>query len=261
VALLRVMEAEMARLRAQYAPNHQFGVAASSSQNQSPFATTQQVLHGANAQSISNGHENLPQGLVLPEGWTLMPLHRQEGATTSTVPVATPATGSRHNAPEPSGEQSTALQGQSSDALGTTAEVTQQSSTSPAPLAVDSTTGPTDERGSPLFVATAPVAGAPASSLQSENQAPTQPQPQPQHTNSDATVSQPTPERVPWSSSSWGFDDQTTEDSAKATETSASATSPEQQPEAEAQGSNEEAYAGKGKGRAVEVEDAPDQDA
>lgn len=263
VALLRVMEAEMARLRAQYAPNQQFGGAASSSQYQSPFVTTQQVLHGANAQSLGNGHENLPQGMVLPEGWTLMPLHRQEGAAASTVPLGPPAVGLRHNAPQQSGEQSAAPQGQSSDGLGATAEATQQSSASPAPLAVDSTTGPTDERGSPLFVATAPVAGAPVSSLQSENQTPSQPQPQQQPTDIDATVSQPTPERAPWSSSSWGFEDQATEDSAKATETSTSATNPGQEPEAEVQGSDEEAYAGKGKGkgRAVEVEDAPDQDA
>jgi E3 ubiquitin-protein ligase synoviolin len=268
VALLRVMEAEMARLRAQYTPNQQLGGAGITSQYQSPFPTTQEVLHGANGQSLSNEHENLPQGLVLPEGWTLMPLQRQEGAATSTVPASATAAGSRHTMPETSGEQSTPSQGQSSDAQSTAAEATEQSRASrapeqttqaSAPLTADSTAGPTDEGGSPLFVPTAPAADVPASSLPSESQAPSQSQPQ--QSKSDATVSQPTPAPVPWSSGSWGFNNPATEEAAKTTETSGSETNAEQQSGAEAQDSNNEAYAGKGKGRAVEVEDAPDQDA
>lgn len=275
VALLRVMEAEMARLRAQYAPNQQLGAAG---QYQSPFPTTQEVLHGANAQSLSNGHENLPQGMVLPEGWTLMPLHRQEGAAASTVPASATAAGSRQNVPETGGEQSAPPQGQSSDAESTTPMATEQSrgprapeqtTQDPAPLAANSTTGPTDDRGSPLFVPTALVAEALASSLASETPAPSQPQPQPepQQPDSGTPVSQPTPAPVPWSSGSWGFDNPATGETVEAAETptSSSETTTEQKPEAEAeaeaQHSRNEAYAGKGKGRAVEVEDASDQDA
>jgi E3 ubiquitin-protein ligase synoviolin len=275
VALLRVMEAEMARLRAQYAPNQQLGAVG---QYQSPFPTTQEVLHGANAQSLSNGHENLPQGMVLPEGWTLMPLHRQEGARSVTAPASASTVDSRQNVPETGSEQSVPSQGQSSETQSTTPMATEQSreprapehtTQATAPLAANSTTGPTDERGSPLFVPTAPVADVPASSLSSETQAPSQPQPQPeqQQPDSEPTVSQPTPAPIPWSSGSWGFDHPATEDTAKAVETTASSSEPttEQKPEAEAeaeaQDPNNEAYAGKGKGRAVEVEDAPDQDA
>ena len=280
VALLRVMEVEMARLRAQYQPSQHFGSAGVGSQYQSPFTATQEVLHGANAQLMSSGHENLPQGLLLPEGWTLMPLHRQEGATASTVPTATPTTGLRHHVPETTGEQSAPEQAQSRDTLGTTAVATEQSRASlapdqntqtTAPLATTSTTGPTDERGSPLFVPAAPVADAPVSSLFSDGQAPSQPQPQPQQQeprSSDATVTQPTPAQVPWSSGSWGFDNDqaTTGETTKATETTSSETNDiEQQPgaeaEAEVRDSTNENYEGKGKGRAVEVEDAPDQDA
>jgi E3 ubiquitin-protein ligase synoviolin len=276
VALLRVMEAEMARLRAQYAPNQQFGGAG---QYHSPFPTTQEVLHGANAQSLSNGHENLPQGMVLPEGWTLMPLHRQEGARSVTAPASASTVDSRHNVPETGGEQPAPPQVQSSETQSTTPMATEQSRASRAPeqtsvpLAANSTTGPTDERGSPLFVPAAPaapVADVPASSLAPETQAPSQPQPQPEQerTDSEPTVSHPTPAPIPWSSGSWGFDNPAPEETAKAAETTVSSetTTEQQQPEAEAEAeaqnsNNEAAYAGKGKGRAVEVEDAPDQDA
>jgi E3 ubiquitin-protein ligase synoviolin len=274
VALLRVMEAEMARLRAQYTPSQQPGGVGLGSQYQSPFPTTQEVLHGANAQSLSNGNENLPQGLVLPEGWTLMPLHRQDGATASTAPASTSAAGSRRDVPETSGEQSAPAQSQSSESQITTAETAEQgraphppaqTTQASAPLAADSTTGPTDETGSPLFVPTAPVADAPTSPLPTQNQAPSQAQQQVEQTQpeSEATLSQPTPAPVPWSSGSWGFDNNpATEEAPKATQaTTSSETNTEPQPETEAPDSTNEAYAGKGKGRAVEVEDAPDQDA
>jgi E3 ubiquitin-protein ligase synoviolin len=275
VALLRVMEAEMARLRAQYAPTQQLGGAGVGSQYQSSFPTTQEVLHGANAQSLSNGNENLPQGLVLPEGWTLMPLHRQEGAAaTSTVPTAALATTSQRNVPDISGGQSAPPHGQSSEAQIITAEATEQERAPRGPeqttqaSAADSAAGPTDERGSPLFVPTAPVADAPAaSSLSSETLAPSHapsPQSEPQQPNNEAPVSQPTPAPVPWSSGSWGFDNPATAETTTEAATDATSSEPsrEPQPDAEAQDSNSnEVYAGKGKGRAVEVEDAPDQDA
>jgi E3 ubiquitin-protein ligase synoviolin len=275
VALLRVMEAEMARLRAQYAPTQQLGGAGVGSQYQSSFPTTQEVLHGANAQSLSNGNENLPQGLVLPEGWTLMPLHRQEGAAaTSTVPTAALATTSQRNVPDISGGQSAPPHGQSSEAQIITAEATEQERAPRGPeqttqaSAADSAAGPTDERGSPLFVPTAPVADAPAaSSLSSETLAPSHapsPQSEPQQPNNEAPVSQPTPAPVSWSSGSWGFDNPATAETTTEAATDATSSEPsrEPQPDAEAQDSNSnEVYAGKGKGRAVEVEDAPDQDA
>jgi hypothetical protein len=48
---------------------------------------------------MSNGHPNLPQGMVLPEGWTLMPLNRQEGTAPAAIPTAVNA---QPNAPEAS---------------------------------------------------------------------------------------------------------------------------------------------------------------
>lgn len=257
VALLRVMEAEMARLRAQHVPAQQPAFVANAIQHQAPFASSQEVLRGAADRVMSNGHANLPQGMVLPEGWTLMPLQRQEAMATSSIPTATT---SQPSAPEPS----TAATPASQNVQQRSTEVPEPQQTAQAsPLPpVDPTTGPTDERGSPLFVPTAPVESAPVAPAQPEIQSPTPTRTQ----QPDITTTSPpaAPANAPWNSGSWGFGEQTTTEPPQPTTEATAEQQSQSQSEAregsEAQ-DNAEAYAGKGKGKAVEVEDASDQDA
>ncbi|KXL42981.1 hypothetical protein M433DRAFT_59021 [Acidomyces richmondensis BFW] len=48
--------------------------------HQQPFPTPQapDILHGSANNQLSHGMDGLPQGLVLPEGWTLVPLQRMD---------------------------------------------------------------------------------------------------------------------------------------------------------------------------------------
>jgi E3 ubiquitin-protein ligase synoviolin len=245
VALLRVMEAEMARLRSQYVPAQQPAAASNTMHHQAPFAPNQELLRGAADRVMTNGQANLPQGMVLPEGWTLMPLQRQEGTATTPVPTATT---SQPSAPEPS---SSAVPAPSSVEQRSNDTSEPQQTTQASSLPADATTGPTDDRGSPLFVPTAPAEPAPVEPAQPEIQSPTPTRTQQPDTT--ATSQSAAPANTPWNSGSWGFSDRTTGDQARPT-TEADA---EQQPQPE----TEEGYSGKGKGKAVEVEDASDQDA
>jgi E3 ubiquitin-protein ligase synoviolin len=185
--------------------------------------------------------------MVLPEGWTLMPLQRQEGtAPTSTQPAAT----SQTTAPEPN-TSATPARPDVEQRLNGTSEP-QQTTQAPLTASAESTTGPTDERGSPLFVPTAPAPITPAASAQPEIQSPTPTRTQ--HPDTTATSPSAAPANAPWNSGSWSFGDQTaSSESAQPT----AVASGEERPQAE----NAEGYAGKGKGKAVEVEDASDQDA
>jgi E3 ubiquitin-protein ligase synoviolin len=247
VALLRVMEAEMARLRAQYVPAQQPAAAGFGTQHQAPFAPSQELLRGAADRVMSNGHANLPQGMVLPEGWTLMPLQRQEGTVTTSIPTAT---SSQPAAPEPSTSATPARPDVEQRPNGTPEP--QQATQAPATAPAESVSGPTDERGSPLFVPTAPAQITPAAPAQPEIQSPTPTRTQ--HPDTTATSQSAAPANAPWNSGSWSFGDQP-------------ASSEPAQPTAEANGEerpqpeNAEGYAGKGKGKAVEVEDASDPEA
>lgn len=99
--LLRAMQGELSRLRSQQAnesqdhpplhnvPNINSGVAGSTTliQQQNPHSTSfypalessisEQQVHQAqdSSSTIGPGDANLPQGMVLPEGWLLLPLH------------------------------------------------------------------------------------------------------------------------------------------------------------------------------------------
>lgn len=246
VALLRVMEAEMARLRAQYQQPAGAGIGI---QHQAPFAPSQELLRGAADRVMTSGHANLPQGMVLPEGWTLMPLQRQEGTTTTSIPTATT---SQPTAPEPSTSATPARPDAEQRPNGILEP--QQATQAPATAPAESTTGPTDERGSPLFVPTALAQTTPAVPAQPEIQSPTPTRTQ--HPDTTATSPSAAPANAPWNSGSWGFGDQAASEPAHPT-TEAQAEAEEQQTQPE----TAEGYAGKGKGKAVEVEDAPDQDA
>ncbi|KAM0710026.1 hypothetical protein Q7P35_002388 [Cladosporium inversicolor] len=243
VALLRVMEAEMARLRAQYQQPAGAGIGI---QHQTPFAPSQELLRGAADRVMTSGHANLPQGMLLPEGWTLMPLQRQEGAATTSVPTAT---SSQPTAPEPSTSATPARPDVEQRPNGTL-ELQQTTQADPN-VPAESTAGPTDERGSPLFVPTAPARTTPVAPAQPEIQSPTPTRTQ--HPDTTGTIPSAVPANAPWNSGSWGFGDQSASEPAQpAVETDA---------EEQTQPETAEGYAGKGKGKAVEVEDAPDQDA
>jgi E3 ubiquitin-protein ligase synoviolin len=242
VALLRVMEAEMARLRAQHMAAQQVAGVSGGFHNQPHFAPSQEVLHGAPSRAMSNGHPNLPQGMILPEGWTLMPLNRQEGTAPASIPTAVNA---QPNAPDASTVE-TPAHAQSSNVPPTAPEATALPST-------ELSAGPTDERGSPLFVPTLPAANQPT---QPEIQSPTPTRTQ----NPENTTPSAEPTNTPWTSGSWGFNEQIPAEPAQPNNGSATETTAQQQPQPEKEESGE-AYAGKGKGKAVEVEDASDQDA
>ncbi|EMD00116.1 hypothetical protein BAUCODRAFT_63040 [Baudoinia panamericana UAMH 10762] len=104
LATLRLMEAELARLRAQHLPTHQAVGTGNAAQRQvqqgiinpgwmpglgGQFAWHPQfapqmpqqhdILQGSAGQGLGRGDSNLPQGLILPEGWTIMPLRRADG--------------------------------------------------------------------------------------------------------------------------------------------------------------------------------------
>jgi E3 ubiquitin-protein ligase synoviolin len=91
LATVRALEAELARLRA-YHSHNQAGTPAgprSAMPNLFPapntmapgagFAPPQVFQPGPGQAPMTQGHEGLPPGLVLPEGWTLAPLNRVEG--------------------------------------------------------------------------------------------------------------------------------------------------------------------------------------
>lgn len=260
LALLRGMEAEMARLRAQYLQNQTFGTNA---QHQAPFAPGQSVLHGATGQIMGSGHEHLPPGMVLPEGWTVMPLQRHDGGMSSSGPqMAASVPDQPTIVPEGVSQVPADPDNQSTQREAPALQNAQRSS---GPEAMDKSAqgaalpatpqpnGPTDERGSPLFVPAVPAERTTASS-QPPADATIAPAQQPNNEGLDTAAA---PAQAPWSGESWGFGD--TRSNKNAETATASHPAPANGQEAAGEDSNG-TYEGKGKGRAVQLEDAPDQD-
>lgn len=289
LAQIREMEREMARLRALHIPSHlPVGTAlaaqrAAGAQQLPGFSVApgfpahggQEVLQGQSGQQLGSGHEHMPPGMVLPEGWTVMPLQRTQAGSDNAAAV------SANPGPAP--------------AQQATANVSAASRQTPAP-----SQGPTDDQGSPLFVPTTREPGrpssAPSSTLLSDatrlfaEQAgnnsryistSTAPAAALSPTASQTTSAPPAPsepqattapQAVPavdsaWSAPDWSFNsaiapatssahpaerfESATREQTAAVESSTTATKPEAETE----------YEGKGKGKAVEVEDAPDSEA
>lgn len=282
LATLRMMEAELARLRASHLPAHQPVGTASAAQRQQlglqqgipgfnmPFGSVPEYsLSGNQQQTMMSGDENLPQGLVLPEGWSLLPLRRQNPGTVP--PQAAYQVAQQQQSSQPPIQTTT---------NGPTAGPTAQQPTSAPPRELQQqtqTSGPTDDRGSPLFVPAqqdqTPVvpAAEPTTSTNPPASTTSQPQTQPSiQPNASSVATQPSPAPVeqaasstepekeqtasaPWTSNSdngWSFIDQPTE--------SSSATEPPTN--LAASQAMDHSQTGKGKGRAVEVEDVPDED-
>lgn len=258
---LRAMEAELARLRALRIPNPMplgtaqaaqrmagnLGVPLSGPQNS---ASSFDLLRGQTGEQMGSGHEHLPQGMSLPQGWTVMPLQR-------TQPL-------QHGAPAASSGEAQA--GSSSDATSSAAQNTPASSdsvaqdagsqTAPSAQTSDnSALGPTDDRGSPLFI---PASTATAASESTSSAPPAVLSAAQEH------PSQPTtdPTNHPWHTGGWSFGDQHSEQPS-ATAADAAGGSVEQTAASGSQDGHfgEASHEGKGKGRAVEVEDASDAEA
>ncbi|KAF2206912.1 hypothetical protein CERZMDRAFT_52123 [Cercospora zeae-maydis SCOH1-5] len=84
---LRMMEAELARLRAQHMPAQPAGMIRHPMPGFSPQHQVPQSgqLHGDPARQMGSGHEHLPPGMVLPEGWTVLPLEQANGIQSTTT--------------------------------------------------------------------------------------------------------------------------------------------------------------------------------
>ncbi|KAI5246155.1 hypothetical protein E4T43_02865 [Aureobasidium subglaciale] len=113
LATVRALEAELARLRAHHSNNPVGsgtpGLSAGATSNPFPafntmgpgtgFAPPQAFQPGLGQAPMTQGHEGLPPGLVLPDGWTLAPLHRVEG--TAQLGGTMPQTQTQSSAPTP----------------------------------------------------------------------------------------------------------------------------------------------------------------
>ncbi|RMY14869.1 hypothetical protein D0868_01207 [Hortaea werneckii] len=305
LSTLRMMEAELARLRASHLPAHQpVGTQAAAQRQQVglqqgvpgfnvPFGSVPEYpLSGNHQQTMMSGDENLPQGLVLPEGWSLLPLRRQN--------LGTLAPQGAYQVPQQ--QQSSQQPPIQTTTNGPTAGPTAQQPTDAPPRELQQQTqasGPTDDRGSPLFVpaqqaqthavpATEPTmstnppvtampqpetqpAAEPTMTTDPQVTATPQPQTQPPAQPSTSTVAaQPSqapveqtppstePEKeqtapAPWTSNS----DNGWSFIDQPTESS-SANEPSTNPTAGE--TSDQTQSGKGKGRAVEVEDVPDEE-
>lgn len=295
LANVRALEAELARLRAQYAagatPNAQpppnaFQPHANAFQQmgQMPFqrnmfmpppmafppptALPQAFQPPAGQQSLGPGHADLPDGLSLPEGWTLTPLQRVGaqmpiGAMSS---QAQPANGVP-NVPasmQPQQAPIVASEGHASPIAQADANGQQTSEHLPSSNFASSI-NPSTETDMQQVSSSQGGGQAAAESIQptvsssDANQQPSaeaQPQPQPQ----------PTEAPRPWNTSSWDFG----VDGASASTTTSSngngeagAVASEDVPEANGHAEEQTAEAGssskgKGKGKAVEVEEVKD---
>lgn len=227
---LRAMQQDLAQLRVQH---QNVGAAAGQPLAYPPFQPNHMppavtgVLHGQPGQQLPSGHADLPPGMTLPEGWTVIPLHRA-GAPGVPPAQAQPAD-SQSGQPAQHSQPRTASQAQ----------------------------GPTDESGSPLFVPTVPSGTTTAAApTQQEPPAPVAPAPlaesnQETHSSGES--------KTPWQSEGWSFVDPPNGDTPNGAAGEGSSQTA-QQP-ANGQPPEAEAEQGKGKGKAVAVEEVPDPDA
>ncbi|KAK3113184.1 E3 ubiquitin-protein ligase hrd1 [Teratosphaeriaceae sp. CCFEE 6253] len=282
LGMLRVMEAELARLRAQHLPAQLPLGTATAAQRQGlqmfpgaqamfappppPPQQQQEVLQGNAQLAMGVGHEHLPQGMVLPEGWSVMPLQRANALPGVHVQVQ-PAHAQAQ-------AQATSQTSQPTVTSQSSAPTAQQATAQPAQAHQSSNNGPTDDTGSPLFV--------PSSSSEAQRTAatpsapPTEPPraPPPTHeppsppTAGIPRPSQPSGGKTPWAADrAWNFAPSgeaaaATGDRQASNATTARHSNPAERFAAE-EPANSSASAnsnssGKGKGRAVEVEDAPE---
>ncbi len=216
-----------------------------------------ETFRSAGNVQYANGDEHLPQGMTLPEGWTVMPLHRANGPDIQLQPAdATQAS-------VPNSSQSIPSVPAPADASGA------GSSQQPQPAA-PSSNGPTDDHGSPLFLPTVQPATAEPSApanrqATSTDDATPHSEPATSSAENQTPPQQQSDHSTPWNSEGWSFVDQPNHQpptngeaapSSSAANGSANGAPPAPTPEQQQQS---QSYEGKGKARAAEVEDAPDE--
>jgi E3 ubiquitin-protein ligase synoviolin len=287
LAQLRDMEREMARLRALHIPSHlpvgttlaaqrAAGVRGIGAVPGFPANFGQEVLQGQNGQHLGSGHEHLPPGMVLPEGWTVMPLQRAQAGDDNPAAAASANARDGLSTAPPQNNQNATIN------VSADPQAARQH-----PATSRSAEGPTDDQGSPLFVPTAREPGrassAPSSALLSDATRLFAQQAESRSRPASASPAPGAQERVgepaslvsqapvvseaasapqsasdsPWSAPGWSFNPplSTPENAGSAAqkETAAASVMGEQP--------GQSGFEGKGKGKAVEMEDAPDPEA
>ncbi|OQO12464.1 hypothetical protein B0A48_03106 [Cryoendolithus antarcticus] len=241
LATLRAMEAELIRLRTLRVPASLF------TPGMTPqMPAGQETLHGSTARQMGTSHEGLPEGMVLPAGWTVMPLQRTgtlpgvsgqmvggQGPTFVSAPAGFVPLGGAVPTPTIPQEATTATSAQGAV----------------RPSAVPNL-GPTDDQGSPLFVATPVAQESTLTSQVHETPAPEVASPTSQ-ASEEASASA---SANPWASGNWSFNDAASGTPDTTTATSENAAATEDQ-------STTEPWPDKGKGRAVELEEVKDSEA
>ncbi|KAK3074957.1 E3 ubiquitin-protein ligase hrd1 [Teratosphaeriaceae sp. CCFEE 6253] len=280
LGMLRVMEAELARLRAQHLPAQLPLGTATAAQRQGlqmfpgaqamfappppPPQQQQEVLQGNAQLAMGVGHEHLPQGMVLPEGWSVMPLQRTNALPGVHVQVQ-PAQAQAQ-------AQATSQTSQPTVTSQSSAPAAQQATARPAQVQQGSTIGPTDDTGSPLFVPSSSNRSSEAQRTAATPSAPpTEPLRAPLPTREPPSPptagiprpSQPSGSKTPWAADrAWNFapngETAATGDRQASNATTARQSNPAERFAAEEPPSASANSGGKGKGRAVEVEDAPE---
>ena len=241
LGVLRAMELELARLRAMHGETgassmtQRNAVQQQSSAQQQSSTRYAMAMHGNASQQFSNGHESLPAGMTLPEGWIVMPLHQGPDASLRTPNVLQPdPTQSSHD-----------------PVLHAVAPAAQEGA--------NTTSGPTDDNGSPLFV---PTVSATTGSIPVEPEASTATLiPEVASSSSAPTMNGST---NPWNQQGWSFADPPNGHAPESYDRQSSSTEDKATSGAVRVDDNTQPTStgldseGKGKGRAPQVEDAPD---
>lgn len=276
LANMRAMEGELARLRALRIPEQQpvgmtgqpnvpalaaqlpfqqMGMTFPHPFLQPPQPTVVDQLSGSAAQQMVAGSDSLPAGLVLPEGWTLMPLQRAGGqADAPGEPrVAETASSQQHEAAPRPGMSTSGQAPIAADPITAATQAT-ASTASPADQTGTGQQGPTDERGSPLFVPSQQTSDGTETPVSLRDSTASTAHTIGQHPPSyeQASSSRSNSQAV-WGGGSWSFVEQPEQDA-----DAAASSSGQPSERAEEHLGQNGSYDGKGKGRAVEVEDVPD---
>jgi len=226
------------------------------------MALSPDVLRALESEVLTNGHGALPEGLVLPEGWTLTPLHRVEdlASALATVRGGPPSLGTAVRVGE-DGNAPTSEPGEAASSTATNADVP---GGEPSSLQQDVPSAPS--RASPPILATTnastPVAIPPFPTPVEEQVpdiSPSMHRPASSASSAPALsatapASEPASD-TPWQAENpaWNF---APADAPKCAESVEAAEPVVSDPSEE-----NTSYTGKGKGRAVEVEEVEDKDA
>lgn len=311
---VRALEAELARLRSlRIEPGSSARAAAMgrsvaigtgneySGTTIPPAQALQRYQAAPGASPLGSGDQNLPSGLVLPEGWTLTPLQRSDTGLPGIISTQLPTYDMIHmnQAPQPSasGASAPAPAEQLTNSTSSTAPAAapaqniahSDSATEQASTASNAVTDPVPVDIVPEQVqavsSSAPAVGvtpepprpsvpaSPAASQDPPRNSEALSNVQPGHNEVGRTTAHPssgvqenpsTPSQPAWASGppAWSFDT----DQASSSSTNGEPARPKENGSANGQTKHENASADtsedrKGKGRSVEIEDVPDEEA